>query len=59
MSWESLLAEARSGSKLKASPDHGERHWRAVAATTPEEGWAAWPPAGEQLDALDLAAPER
>ena len=33
MSWESLLAEARSGSKLKASPDHGERHWRAVAAT--------------------------
>lgn len=33
MSWEGLLAEARAGSRLKASPDHGERHWRAVAAT--------------------------
>lgn len=33
MTWPALLAEARSGSRLRHSPVHGERHWRAVAAT--------------------------
>lgn len=32
MSWQALLAEARAGARLSDSPDHGERHWRAVAA---------------------------
>lgn len=31
--WGYLLNEARWGSHLAASPIHGERHWRAVAAT--------------------------
>lgn len=30
--WHELLAEARADSPLRASPVHGERHWRAVAA---------------------------
>ncbi|WP_436739774.1 MBL fold metallo-hydrolase [Streptomyces sp. BBFR102] len=32
--------------------------WRAVAAKPPRGGWTTWPPAGEQRQALDLAAPE-
>lgn len=30
--WHALLAEARADAPLRASPLHGERHWRAVAA---------------------------
>lgn len=30
--WRDLLAEARADAPLRASPVHGERHWRAVAA---------------------------
>lgn len=33
MNWPALLAQAREGSRLRHSPTHGERHWRAVAAT--------------------------
>ncbi|MEU2050747.1 MBL fold metallo-hydrolase, partial [Streptomyces albidoflavus] len=64
-----LLAAHRAGQQV-ITPRPGEpvvpAHapaadpwWRAVAAQAPGEGWAAWPPAGEQRDALDLAAPER
>ncbi|MBB1491469.1 MULTISPECIES: hypothetical protein [unclassified Paracoccus (in: a-proteobacteria)] len=33
MSWTALLAQARTGARLRHSPHHGEVHWRAVAAT--------------------------
>ncbi|MEU2891492.1 MBL fold metallo-hydrolase [Streptomyces albidoflavus] len=64
-----LLAAHRAGQQV-ITPRPGEpvvpAHapaadpwWRAIALKAPGEGWAAWPPAGEQRDALDLAAPGR